>query len=273
MTSRHWVFTSFDFATDPVFEPGLIRYLVYQWELCPDTNNIHIQGYAELHKPSRRRQFQETIGHLNAHCETRRGTRDQARAYACKSETRFHGPFEYGTWNERGTGARTDIRDAIKLGSVDAIKDHAPEVFVKYPRGITEVFKREVRQRESRPLVIWMHGRTGTGKSWTAREVAGPGAYWKDSTKWWDGYGGQESVVIDEYGGGWSMEYLLQLLDQYPCRVESKGGSMQFNSPLICITSHAEPSSFAPGGRWPELRRRIGVIINMDVKKQECSGD
>lgn len=54
-----------------------------------------------------------------------------------------------------------------------------------------------VRQVE----VFW--GTTGTGKSRRAWDEAGVGAYSKcPRSKFWDGYQGQENVVVDEFRGG-----------------------------------------------------------------------
>lgn len=64
----------------------------------------------------------------------------------------------------------------------------------------------------------------------------------KDNTKWWDGYDKQEFVILDDFRGS-QMQFneLLRLLDRYQHRVEFKGGSRQFDSPNIIITSINHP--------------------------------
>lgn len=43
----------------------------------------------------------------------------------------------------------------------------------------------------------WHWGSTGTGKTRGVRERF-PEAYLKSNTKWWDGYNGEDVVILDE---------------------------------------------------------------------------
>lgn len=88
--------------------------------------------------------------------------------------------------------------------------------------------------------VFW--GDTATGKSRRAWEEAGLLAYPKDPrTKFWDGYNGQENVVIDEFRGAIAVDHLLRWLDRYPVIVEVKGSSTVFRATSIWITSNLSP--------------------------------
>jgi hypothetical protein len=111
---------------------------------------------------------------------------------------------------------------------------------------------RAIRSDFAQPLgvertcyVFW--GRTGTGKSRRAWEQAGMGAYPKDpNTKFWDGYQGQENVVIDEFRGTISISHLLRWLDRYPVMVEIKGAAVAYNVRNIWITSNVNPRQWYP---------------------------
>lgn len=50
---------------------------------------------------------------------------------------------------------------------------------------------------------IWIYGPPGTGKTHRARTRYGK-VYLKPQNKWWDGYQGEETVVIDDldFNGG-----------------------------------------------------------------------
>jgi len=137
-----------------------------------------------------------------------------------------------------------DIRGKIDQGvsEADIAQDHFGS-WVRYHRGFRE-YKR-IRQlervREWPMEIICIIGPSGTGKSRKAR-LDYPDAYWGPKGKWWDGYCGQETVVVDEmYGHRFPFTELLQLLDRYPYQVETKGGVTQFVSKRIVFTSNQDP--------------------------------
>lgn len=102
--------------------------------------------------------------------------------------------------------------------------------------------------------IICYIGPSGTGKSRAARE-AYPQAYWGPKGKWWDGYCGQETVIVDEmYGHRFSFSELLQLLDRYPFQVETKGGVRQFTSRRIVFTSNQDPQDWYNAERTHQMR-------------------
>lgn len=93
--------------------------------------------------------------------------------------------------------------------------------------------------------VFW--GPTGTGKSKRAWEEATTEAFPKDPrTKFWDGYRGQCSVVIDEFRGDIDISHVLRWLDRYPVIVEVKCGSVVLRAKSIWITSNLDPRKWYP---------------------------
>jgi len=67
-------------------------------------------------------------------------------------------------------------------------------------------------------------------------------AYPKDPrTKFWDGYNGQQHVVIDEFRGSIDISHMLRWLDRYPVIVEVKGSSTCLVATTIWITSNLDP--------------------------------
>lgn len=72
-------------------------------------------------------------------------------------------------------------------------------------------------------------------------------AYPKDPrTKFWDGYNGQEHVVIDEFRGGIDISHVLRWFDRYPVIVEVKGSSTVLRAKHIWITSNISPMEWYP---------------------------
>jgi hypothetical protein len=116
-------------------------------------------------------------------------------------------------------------------------------------------------ERNSKPTVYWYFGPTGTGKSKKASEFND--VYWKDDTKWWEGYDRQETVVLDDFrASNVKFNHLLKLLDRYPMRVENKGGYRQLNSKTIIITTNRHPKDCynLTDEQIEKLLRRIDVI-------------
>jgi len=98
---------------------------------------------------------------------------------------------------------------------------------------------------ERKVKVYW--GATGVGKSRRAWEEAGFDSYPKDPrTKFWDGYSGQERVVIDEFRGGIDIAHVLRWFDRYPVVVEVKGSSVVLKAKEIWITSNLSPDLWYP---------------------------
>jgi hypothetical protein len=99
--------------------------------------------------------------------------------------------------------------------------------------------------QERQVVVYW--GPTGAGKSRRAWDEATLDAYPKDPrTKFWDGYRGQENVVIDEFRGGIDIGHLLRWCDRYPVNVEIKGSAVTLKAKKIWITSNLSPNQWYP---------------------------
>jgi hypothetical protein len=90
-------------------------------------------------------------------------------------------------------------------------------------------------------------GPTGTGKSHRAWSEASLNAFPKDPrTKFWDGYQGQEHVVMDEFRGAIDISHMLRWLDKYPVIIEVKGSSTVLKAKKIWITSNLNPHEWYP---------------------------
>ena len=56
---------------------------------------------------------------------------------------------------------------------------------------------------------------------------------------------------------------LLRLLDRYPMQVETKGGSVAFNSPLIIITAPQSPMDMWSGRTQEDLQQLLRRITEV----------
>jgi len=125
-----------------------------------------------------------------------------------------------------------------ELGAVDVIRAQKLKTIFQLARPI---------EKYSKKLVLWFKGETGEGKTRKALEIAEMFnlSFWmtNDSLKWFDGYTGQELVIMDDFRknmlGDWN--YLLRLLDGYGLAVQVKGGFAIWKPKIIIITSPATP--------------------------------
>lgn len=97
---------------------------------------------------------------------------------------------------------------------------------------------------------LWIHGETGVGKTVWAR-TRYPEAYIKSGNKWWDGYMGQEVVVLDDMDRQHVVlgSHLKQWTGGNPFPAEVKGGSMCIRPRLFIVTSN-----YAPEDIWTHAR-------------------
>lgn len=91
-------------------------------------------------------------------------------------------------------------------------------------------------------------GVTGAGKSHNVYEPLRVGNiefYEKSSTtKWWDGYDGEDVVVMDEFRGLINVGHCLKWWDKFPCNVEIKGGQVPLKATKFYIMSNLDPAEW-----------------------------
>lgn len=217
------------------------KYLIFQKEKG-DNGTLHFQGYCELDRRSRFSSIKALLP--TAHIEPRRGTQEQARDYASKQDTRVEGPFEFGVFEPRSVGQRSDLaafRDAIKEGKRkrDLLEDHLG-VVARYPRLYDTISYSIKRQRRLDLNVLLYWGVPGSGKTRAAWDFD-PDAYVipiSDSL-WFDGYDGQKTLILDDFTGWMKLDHLLRLLDIYPVQVQVKGGFTWLEATTIIVTSNS----------------------------------
>ena len=276
---RNYMFTLH--VEDDEWQPVLherFRFLVAQLEVAPTTGQLHWQGYVELTQPARIPQVKAWLNAPTAHLEARRGTQQQAIDYCTKEETRAIAdaePVRLGA-PSGGQGERNDIKAAVDLirggGGLRAVLDQAPETFVRYHRGLTaaaELHAEHSSQMIRADLrVEVLTGPPGCGKTRSVYEECGLSNVYTltqtSGTVWWNGYTGQEVLLLDDYYGWIPWGELLKLLDIYPLRVQTKGGFTHVAYKRVFITSnrpwdhwYAKSRAFTEMGA---LQRRIHSV-------------
>lgn len=265
--SRAWVFT-LNNPEDPQIpttwkESGAV-YGVWQLE-AGASGTPHLQGYVVF-------KNQKSLGAVKtinpqAHWEPRMGTHQQAKSYCEKEEGRLAGPWTYGVEPHQGQGKRSDLdqlKESIDSGAtlLECAEMHFGTMakFSRWAKEYTILKGLNKRNWLTYTTVVW--GPTGTGKTRSVQDRAGPKAYWMKKpgagqSVFFDGYDGEEDVVIDEFYGWIPYDLLLRMCDRYPLLVDTKGGAVQFCPKRIWITSNVEPRQWYPRAWTPAMERRL----------------
>lgn len=165
---------------------------------------------------------------------------------------------EKQTTKKRLESARTMLMSGSNLLKV-ANEDF--ELFCKYGRSFQQYALLCSKPRDFKTEVIVIQGPTGTGKTLLAKEMCITEVYWKPNNIWWDGYLGHDNVILDEFYGWLQWSVILQLFDRYPLMIECKGGSINFNSKRIIVTTNKTPKQWYPNQYFPALARRVDKWI------------
>lgn len=278
---RCWCFTINNptAADDPrEWEQQGAKFCVWQRERG-ENGTEHFQGYVQFKKVKRLTEVKKV--NARAHWEPARGNPDENRAYCTKEETRQEGPWEYGECG--GQGQRSDLAEvAPKVWdgtmTLGELRDYHPQMYCQYGnairRGITECLPD--RHWACDGIVYW--GPSGIGKSRLVEATyGGADVYWKkDSTKWWDGYLGQKTVIWDDFDPHTiPYKYLLRIVDRYPMAVEVKGGYVQLQAERVVFTSVDDPAAWYPemnhDYQLNQLMRRLSEIHHVTVAPTQQS--
>jgi len=278
--SKYWCFTSFR-DERPNFN-GEVAYGVCQQELSPTTGRLHWQGYLEFTTKKRLHLVQQAIGDSTAHCELRKGSRSQAIAYCKKQETRVEGtePYEHGDCptSDENKSQLQQVATRIQSGaSYGQLCSEYPTAIIRYDKGLRALITQRDRNqpmsyRSVRVLVLT--GPPGCGKTKWAFQyistfysaIAYHKTYTEGSASWWDGYDGQQCILIDDFEGTAPIEELLQLLGGYGHNREyaTKGGFTRLDGmETVIFTSNTEPNLWyqhkrhMPRAKTDALLRRI----------------
>lgn len=278
---RNWCFTLNNYSLEELTvlrglvdsSNGAIRFVCFQPELGL-AGTKHLQGTI-IFRDAVTLAGVKRHGLVRGHVEVMRGTVGQSIDYCSKEESRdAEAGFAYEAYGDApagagaGQGNRTDfelVRDHFKGGGdFSAAVEQFPSLAVRYPGGLRLLQANFQQPRAAQTKVFWFYGPTGSGKSRLAFSEY-PDAYCKmPGNKWWDGYEQQKSVIIDDYRRDLcTFSELLRLFDRYHHRVEFKGGSVEFNSEVIVITSPKNPQETWEGRSEEDigqLMRRIHEV-------------
>jgi len=232
------------------------EYMIFGFEICPDTGRKHLQGY-HYYTNARtypNKKFRDVVNlQKNGRDFKSRGSPKQNFDYCSK----LNDFWQYGELPKQGE--RTDweaVRSHLHGGGdiISAIQEY-PQVLPcirsleRYQQLTLQPLNRNVK-------VTILIGEPGTGKTRYAYD-SDSDTYTKPEGKWWDGYNGQKTILLDDYYGDIPYSILLKVLDRYPIQVPIKGGFVYAQWTHVIITSNRQPESWYEQGLTDALKRRI----------------
>ncbi len=265
--SKNWCFTDFELLEwDKIYSRhDEITYICWGKETCPKTKKDHIQGWIQFDKKKRMTGVKKVCRSKKIHIESCRGSEQENNKY-CQKDNKYATLGEFTT-----QGQRTDLEQLKKIidegGTLETIANENFHAFIKYNRGFQEykkIIDKKLRADFRKVKVIHIHGKTGTGKTKKAMSYENVYKIQGDDMKWWDGYDGEKTIVIDEYDNQINCTKLLGILDGYRLRLEIKGSYTYANWDTVIITSNYEElHENAKKMHRDALKRRISETIKM----------
>lgn len=256
---------------------GTDGYLIFQREVGA-SGTPHIQGYCEFSRRLRLTQTRalEQAGSVHWESRSRNSTREEARDYCRKDDTRADGdagPWEIGTWTEHGQGARTDLEEVANIvksgGNMKRIAEEHPESVMKYDRGIQKMMLLFPPVRVEPPVATLYYGEPGCGK--TRMVFHAHPEVWNNplgGCMWFDAYDYDKHVLFDDFCGkmsGWRLDDFLRTIDRYNVRAPIKGGHVNWCPSDIHVTTNIHPRDWwdwtGRSQQWPALVRRFSRVV------------
>lgn len=246
--SRRFCFT-INNPGSKLFENGLpsgVRYAVWQLEKG-ESGTPHYQGYLEL-ESQRRTSVVEGILGGHAAIFFANGTAEQNKAYCTKPDDRISGPWELGECSTfSGRKDKSELERIIRqVGADGHTRSVSDDTYFHHGKGLEAVASRKSGPYRPDIFLLTLVGPTRVGKSYAVR-TRYPDAYvpvYGNCGVWFDGYRGEEVILLDEFKGQIPLQRLLALLDPYPLRVDTKHGTVAARWKMVLIVSNSHPKDW-----------------------------
>jgi len=286
-----------------------VKGFVFQREV--GTNGTeHLQMYIEFKSQKYTGSIKTVLNDNRIHCEKAMGSKAQNVKYCTKDDTRKEGHVYYvegSCTNEKGQGKRTDLDDfaeaIIKSGGVnDEVMEQFPGHVLRFNKHAKDLMaEKKLKDAKEAERAYWREqvairkaggvmqgqqqrhlelyfGPTGVGKTTEVKakvlgdEEVDNEMYTKDCThKWWDGYTGEEHVLMDEFKGDsfCQISAFNDMTNVGTQQVEIKGGVVQMAATKMYFTTNWHPSQWWKRGenysdwtdpRFQAVARRFKVV-------------
>lgn len=250
---RHFAFTWNNYCKhDENWETSLkaqleklgANYYIYAEEVG-EKGTPHIQGYVQLKTRKYFNMLKQTL-HPTCHITVVNGSSQDNINY-CKKTDKF---CEVGELREIGRARAKQARDwellinLAKNNDLLRIEQDSPKDYIVYYRTFKTIAMDNLNPIAIQRRCLWIFGKPGSGKSRVCHMLF-PFAYWKNGNKWWDGYRGEDTVVLDDLDTPVLFGHLKRWADRYKVVGEVKGSSVGLTYNQFIVTSNFTPSDLA----------------------------
>lgn len=275
LRAKHWCFT----INNPVDDDNKIPlnevdYIVVGREIG-DNETPHWQGYVCFKKQKLFSTIKKWIP--RAHMEVMRARKPQDAADYCKKDGDYdeYGEiplpqgFNGGISRQQAWATAKDLAISGDIESIDA------SIYIPHYNTLKRIKADHAPKITPIPTLDheWHHGPTGTGKSRKVR-TENPTAFIKDANRWWDGYIGEDTVIIedvDKYDVKLG-RYLKLWGDHYAFPADFKHqGKLDIRPKKMIITSN-----YAPRDIWTDektyepIERRYKLVEYGGITNPSC---
>lgn len=248
-----------------------VRYLGYGREVG-ESGTPHLQGFVYY---ASQRTFSSVKKQLpaGAHIERCKGSMEQNFAYCSKDDDYFEIGDRPWTQDDKGAKRKRDWEEVISLaraGDEASFEARHPDLYFRHLKTFRSLRDFGVKDLPHGAQHIWYVGRTGTGKSHRARQH--PPFYVKLPNKWWDGYAGEPTCILEEWSpnDGLRTQALKRWSDRYSFPAEIKGGVITIRPKLLIVTSNFTMRECFPDDRdYLPLKRRFREILCINWTEEE----
>lgn len=207
-----------------------------EWETPFYTRNPHIFDYKNAHP---------NIGQM---LDKYKNKRSNALNYMLKEdENLFSKGIDIENWkytckNKTKYICEDLIKEKINLKD---LVEKSPNLLYNYNKLKTNLASFKLDKSENKNIFktsnnLWIWGMPGSGKTYYATTTY-PNHYIKLQNKWWDGYNGEEVVILDDLNDK-SMGYYIKIwADNYKCKGEIKNGTIPLEFKMFIVTSNYMP--------------------------------
>jgi hypothetical protein len=256
------------------------KYVVWGKEIAPTTGTPHLQGWVYFANGKSFNACQTLLPKCHL---TPVAVDNGCAKYSMKD----------GDYEEHGVRPMTGKRKSVAMndgraakaahiielaqeGNLEAIKTEYPIEFISKYKTLKDIKKDYMKPVPdlSGPLTNeWRWGPKGTGKTRTVC-LEYPGYYDKMCNKWWDGYQGEDVVLIDDLDENHKclVHHLKVWAQHKPFIAETKNGAIKIRPKKIIVTSNCRISDLAVGVHREALERRFDEIYYdepYDITKEE----